>query len=317
MSSAANKDLFNELISGFKRGKYLQGLFEKAAKDYKNSDEALKHAVMIKYHNFLSRRKYSLTCKTQTSVFDPNAEVWLPRNVRCLDVDLRMPDMNVSNYKVDEFVKQLNIGVVNQIPAVPGVTRTVTGLVFMIMDLHLRIQYLYKKLIWYNENTHHFIFQFSDDGAPESSTSTMSIGSLTAWNFGERVRSRDYHYLLHCVSVEEKNQVLKDLWQQHTEEMLMLEGNIFKVNGKECTMEFQPSADMCWQSWANQELNQAATFPSPYANVSLSNLTTIGGSIGDKDDDTWKPYTKSVRENHLKKVLIKHYYLCLAEAGAL
>lgn len=130
----------------------------------------------------------------------------------------------------------------------------------------------------------------------------MSIGSLTAWNFGERVRSRDYHYILHCLSLEEKNVVLKDLWQQHTEEMLMLEGNIFTVCGQECTMEFQPSADMCWQSWANNELNQAATFPSPYANVSLSDLSTINGSIGEEDNNTWKPYTKSVREKHAEKV---------------
>jgi hypothetical protein len=172
------------------------------------------------------------------------------------------------------------------------------------MDLHLGIPYLCKKLICFNENINHFIFQFSDDGAPESSTSTMSIGSLTAWNFGERVRSRDYHYILHCVSLEEKNEVLKDLWQQHTSEMQLLEGKIFTVCRKECTMEFQPSADMSWQSWANQELNQAATFPSPYANVCKSNMRTIGGSIGEGVDETWKPYTNIVRENHVKKVII-------------
>lgn len=130
----------------------------------------------------------------------------------------------------------------------------------------------------------------------------MSIGSLTACNFGEHVRSRDYHNILHCLSLEEKNAVLKDLWQQHTDEMLVLEGNIFTVCGRQCTMEFQPSADMSWQSWANNELNQAAIFPSPYANVSLSSLSTINGSIGEKDNSTWTPYTKSVREKHAEKV---------------
>ena len=39
------------------------------------------------------------------------------------------------------------------------------------------------------------------------------------------------------------------------------------IAGRECTVEFQPSADMCWQSWANNETTQAATYPSPYANV--------------------------------------------------
>ena len=57
----------------------------------------------------------------------------------------------------------------------------------------------------------------------------MSIGSLTVWNFGERVRSREYQYILHCLSVNEKDKIMEDLWKQHSEEMLMLEGNILNV----------------------------------------------------------------------------------------
>lgn len=37
--------------------------------------------------------------------------------------------------------------------------------------------------------------------------------------------------------------------------MALLEGNIITVCEKQCTVEFQPSADKCWQSWANNELN--------------------------------------------------------------
>ena len=33
---------------------------------------------------------------------------------------------------------------------------------------------------------------------------------------------------------------------------------------------------MSWQSWACNELDQAATYPSPYANVHKGNLGTIG-----------------------------------------
>ena len=103
--------------------------------------------------------------------------------------------------------------------------------------------------------------QFSDDGAPESSQLTMSIGSLTSWNFGDRVRSRDFQYILHCVSLGERDEVLQSIWKQHTDEMEMLEGNVFVVSNKQCTVEFQPSADMSWQSWANNELSQADTYP--------------------------------------------------------
>lgn len=302
VSSSADNQTMDKLISGLKRGKYLQCLFDKTMKQYQNSEEALKQAVLMKYQNFLSRRKYALVCKTQSSVFDPNSDLWVPRNMKCLGLDLRVPCITISDKRVENFVKSLDIGHVNQIPNSPGVSRTITGLVFMIIDLHLRLPHLCRKLIWFNENTNHFIFQFSDDGAPESSQLTMSIGSLTSWNFGDRVRSRDFQYILHCVSLGEKHEVLESIWKQHTDEMEMLEGNIFNVCDKQCTLEFQPSADMSWQSWANNELNQAATFPSPYANVSKGNMCTMGATIGVREEDLFKPYTLEIRNSHVRKL---------------
>ena len=122
------------------------------------------------------------------------------------------------------------------------------------------------------------------------------------WNFGDHVRSRDFQYLLHCVSVKEKDEIMSALWEQHTEEMKMLEGNILNFYNKECTVEFQPGADMSWQSWAANELNQAATYPSPYANVHKGNMGTLGGSIGVKESDTWQPFSMTKRISLIEKV---------------
>ena len=130
----------------------------------------------------------------------------------------------------------------------------------------------------------------------------MSVGSMVCWNFGDHVRSRDFQYLLHCVSVKEKDEIMSALWEQHTEEMKMLEGNILNVYSKECTVEFQPGADMSWQSWAANELNQAATYPSPYANVHKGNMGTMGGSIGVKESDTWQPFSMAKRISLIEKV---------------
>ena len=82
VSSSADNQTMDKLISGLKRGKYLQCLFDKTMKQYQNSEEALKQAVLMKYQNFLSRRKYALVCKTQSSVFDPNSDLWVPRNMK-------------------------------------------------------------------------------------------------------------------------------------------------------------------------------------------------------------------------------------------
>ncbi|XP_068690926.1 uncharacterized protein [Montipora foliosa] len=297
----APKELVGDFITSYKRGKYIQEVFEKAMKEHQAAPETLNQAIACKYQNFLSRRKFNLVCKTQSSYFNAESEVWVPRNVKCVGLDLRVPRL-ASHDAVEKFVKGLNIGMVSQIPNAPGVSRTVTGLVFMILDLHLRVPHLTKKLVWFNDLENHFVFQFSDDGAPETSQMTMSIGSLTMWNLGKRVRSADFQYLLHCVSLGEKHEVLEDLWKQHTNEMALLEGNMITVCGKQCTVEFQPSADMCWQSWANNEINQAATYPSPYANVHKGSFCTMGGSIGYSPSNTWKPYSNADRSEHTKMI---------------
>ena len=60
-------------------------------------------------------------------MFDPIAEVWLPGNVKCLGVDVDISINKISDEKVEKFVKSLDIGSINQIPNVPGVSRTITG----------------------------------------------------------------------------------------------------------------------------------------------------------------------------------------------
>lgn len=128
----------------------------------------------------------------------------------------------------------------------------------------------------------------------------MCTGSLICWNFGAMLRFRDSHYLLHCVSVSEKDPVMEDLWRQHTDEMEILEGNIINIHGHQCTIEFQPSADNSWQSWASNELNQAAAYPSLYANVHKADLHKIGKSINFEPGDTWQPPPARKRGEALK-----------------
>ena len=168
--------MMDNFISKHKRGKYLEGIAAEVMKGLNQSESSMTQAISFKYENFLSRRKYNLLCKTQSTVFDPDNEVWIPRNVKCLGLDMQVSLSKMSDESVKKFVKTLDIGSVSQIPNVPGVTRMVTGLVFMIVDLYLRLPHLCRQLVWFNGNTNHFVFQFSDDGAPETSQLTMSIG---------------------------------------------------------------------------------------------------------------------------------------------
>ena len=71
----------------------------------------------------------------------------------------------------------------------------------------------------------------------------MCIGPITCWNFGRRIRSREYHYPLHTISTKENDKIVSTLWIQYSEKMMLLEGNVIQINGEKITMESQPSAD--------------------------------------------------------------------------
>ena len=75
IASYASKETMDQLIGSYKQGKYLQGVFGKAVKDFNNSEEALKQGVAMKYQNYLSRHKFKLVCKTQSSVYDADKKI--------------------------------------------------------------------------------------------------------------------------------------------------------------------------------------------------------------------------------------------------
>ena len=142
LAASAPRATMEELIGKYKRGTYVEQIVKKAVKEFSQSSNYLTEAISLKYKNFLSGRKLNLICKTQSSVFDTDRDVWVPRNVKCLGVDVQLSLSCISNESIDKFVKTPDIGSLCQIPDVPGIARTITGLVFMVIDLHLRFPQL-------------------------------------------------------------------------------------------------------------------------------------------------------------------------------
>jgi hypothetical protein len=105
LTAHGSKENLDILIGKYRRGKYLQSIVNKVMNDYSNSKDSLPQAMAFKYQNFLSRRKFNLMCKTQSSVFDPDAEVWLPRNVKCLGVHVEISLSRISDQKLAKFTR--------------------------------------------------------------------------------------------------------------------------------------------------------------------------------------------------------------------
>lgn len=70
----------------------------------------------------------------------------------------------------------------------------------------------------------------------------------------------------------------------------------------EVVFRFDPiPSDMKWVSTMSGELNNCATYFSPFANVANSNKNTLNGSTGG-EDATWQPWSYSYRITVADKV---------------
>lgn len=102
---------------------------------------------------------------------------------------------------------------------------------------------------------------------------------------------------------EEDCEILKKYTDHLRQEIEDMEGKkLTTPKGKDIVFRFQliPS-DMKWISTMSGELNNAATYFSPFANVTNSNKNTLNGSIGSQDS-TLQPWDYSRRLTVADKV---------------
>ena len=101
-------------------------------------------------------------------------------------------------------------------------------------------------------------------------------------NLLNRVQSCNENHLLLGANCEEDHPLMKAYTQQLTKEMEEVENKALtteKGYQVRFAIKLIPS-DMKWASSFSGELNNAATYFSPFANVSQSNKHTMFGSIG-------------------------------------
>ena len=76
-----------------------------------------------------------------------------------------------------------------------------------------------------------------------------------------------------------KNMRYVKTWKQHSDEIQLIEGNIFCINDEKVAFSFIPAGNTSLLYWADNVLPRSATYPSPFCNVHKSELTELNGSI--------------------------------------
>ena len=142
----ASNEIIEKFMLSHKHGKFVEELYGKFSSTFNKTKQTMEQAVAKKSAVFLSRRKFNFLCKVQSSTFNIDDNKWCDKTISYGDQKINLHEKSISDYAVSQFVQSLQIGDIHDIPGFCGVTRTVTALVTMIIDLHLTVPNLYEKL---------------------------------------------------------------------------------------------------------------------------------------------------------------------------
>ena len=134
------------------------------------------------------------------------------------------------------------------------------------------------------------------DGATFSKDDTATEYLVSFMNLLQQVQSCNNNHLILGAKCEEDHALMKSYSNHLREEMEKVEGKqLTNERGKQVVFKFEliPS-DMKWMSSHSGELNNCATYFSPFANVNQTSKRTIGGTIGDPEA-TWQPWDSTKR----------------------
>ena len=180
--------------------------------------------------------------------------------------------------------------------SVPGVYRPLKPFLLRLADMYLTLHEKDPCLQWFNGEEGVLYVAVGADGAPFGKDDTATAYLVSFLNLLQRVQSCNDNHLILGANCEEDHALMKSYTNHLTEEMEEVEGKqLTTERGKQVVFKFEliPS-DMKWMSSHSGELNNCATYFSPFANVNQTSKRTIGGTIGDPEA-TWQPWDSTKR----------------------
>ncbi|CAH3034505.1 unnamed protein product, partial [Porites evermanni] len=175
--------------------------------------------------------------------------------------------------------------------SVPGVYRPLKPFLLRLADMYLTLHEKDPCLQWFNGEEGVLYVAVGADGAPFGKDDTATAYLVSFLNLLQRVQSCNDNHLILGANCEEDHALMKSYTNHLREEMEEVEGKqLTTERGKQVVFKFEliPS-DMKWMSSHSGELNNCATYFSPFANVNQTSKRTIGGTIGGLEA-TWQPW---------------------------
>lgn len=122
-------------------------------------------------------------------------------------------------------------------------------------------------------------------------------------NVLERVATPYDNFLLCGANCVEDHLVMIEYGKLLRAEISSVENQTFTVKGQQVKFQvYLLPADMKWLSKFSGELNNAATYPNPFANVKISELKEVGHTVESEPHNKFKPWQFDTRMQVARKI---------------
>ena len=159
-------------------------------------------------------------------------------------------------------------------------------------------------LQWFNGEEGVLHVAVGADCAPFGKDDTATAYLVSFLNLLQRVQSCNDNHLILGANCKDDHALMKSYTHHLREEMEEVEGKqLTTEGGKQVVFKFELIlSDMKWMSSHSGELNNCATYFSPFSNVNQTNKRTIGRTIGGPEA-TWQPWNYTKRLAMAEKIV--------------
>ena len=262
-------------------------IVKSAVTSFEKSPKNLIRSVSVLYRGgMLSKRKYSAVRSSE--IFDYDV-VQKKRRRTEFDEGCKLPAL-VPYKDLMKFVGEQNIGKLNNIPCalaereiekeseeisnnflplIPGYYIVLEERLLQLADLYLYIESQVPGSInWLGREKGHFLVALGADGAPFGKSNEACSWLVSFLNVVEKVASPDHNFLICGANCKEDHPSTVEYAKHLRSEVTSIEIKTFSVRSQEVKFDIKLiPADMKWLSTFSGELNNAATYPCPFANV--------------------------------------------------
>ena len=265
-------------------------LNKEMVKKIEKSQENVVYSIKILYEGgLIGKRKYQMIRKSNISLAKSTSYA----------IPAILPYASLT-----KKISDLNFGYLTEIPSLFGCKRNLEQLLQLLAEMYLLLDDHFegKVLTWFGRPKGSFVITLGADGAPFGKCSTATSLLIGLANSVHRLASRNHNFMAIGANCKEDCDSFVDQLRIICQEMEEIEGKVYQIRDLDVTfkLEFLP-ADQKWLALASGELPNSARYPSSFANVTQSNMSTINGSIGTSAQNTWQPwdYEKRLSDAHL------------------